>query len=240
MNMGRFALPIVACTAWFAGCGTPPPVTYQVRALEAAVQKASVALKLSEVQYQRDEQLRRDGFLSPAGLDQARTARQRDAAELEQASAQLTLAKQSIGRPAELDSARAEAGAAEAVVAQAAWKVGQRTQRAPSAALVHETCFVPGEWVPAGKPVVSLLPPANVKVRFFVPETIVGSLRLGSPVRIACDGCGRRRCCRWTTVPTRGRSSRRWRTPVTSGSSGWCARSPKPRSCWNVARCRSS
>jgi len=43
--------------------------------------------------------------------------------------------------------------------------------------------------VPAGKPVVSLLPPANIKLRFFVPETLVGSLKTGQRVTANCDGC---------------------------------------------------
>jgi HlyD family secretion protein len=43
--------------------------------------------------------------------------------------------------------------------------------------------------VPAGSPVVRLLPPANVKIRFFVPEPVVGSLRSGQKVALRCDGC---------------------------------------------------
>jgi len=47
-----------------------------------------------------------------------------------------------------------------------------------------------GEWVPAGSPVVSLLPPGNIKVRFFVPETVVGALKVGQQATLRCDGCG--------------------------------------------------
>ena len=43
--------------------------------------------------------------------------------------------------------------------------------------------------MPAGSPVVSLLPPGNVKLRFFVPETVVGKLSLGHAVEARCDGC---------------------------------------------------
>ena len=50
--------------------------------------------------------------------------------------------------------------------------------------------YVQGEWVNAGSPVVAILPPANVKVRFFVPEPQVGALRSGQRVDVACDGCG--------------------------------------------------
>ena len=49
--------------------------------------------------------------------------------------------------------------------------------------------FNRGEWVPAGAPVVTLLPPANVKVRFFVPESRLGSVKVGGRVAIACSGC---------------------------------------------------
>ena len=80
--------------------------------------------------------------------------------------------------------------AARAVVSQAQWRLGQKTQPAPRSGLVHDTFFVPGEWVPAGKPVVSLLPPENIKLRFFVPESLVGRLQLGQKVGVSCDGCG--------------------------------------------------
>jgi HlyD family secretion protein len=55
--------------------------------------------------------------------------------------------------------------------------------------LVVDTLFREGEWVPAGSPVVRMLPPANVKVRFFVPQSIVGSLKPGRAVSLRCDGC---------------------------------------------------
>lgn len=164
--------------------------TEQVRALEAAVGKAVSALEYTKVQYARNEKLLRDGFISPAGLDTWRTAMERNESDLQEARAQLAYARQSVGRPAELASARADAGAAQAVVAQAEWKLDQKSQKAPAGGFVQETFFVAGEWVPAGKPVVSLLPPENVKLRFFVPETVVGQLKMGGTVRVHCDGCG--------------------------------------------------
>jgi HlyD family secretion protein len=164
--------------------------TEQVRALEAAVTKAVSALDYSKVQFARNEKLLRDGFISPAALDTWRTAVERNEGDLQEARAQLAYARQSVGRPAELASARADAGAAQAVLAQAEWKLDQKSQKAPAGGFVQETFYVAGEWVPAGKPVVSLLPPENVKVRFFVPEAVVGNLKMGGPVRIHCDGCG--------------------------------------------------
>jgi HlyD family secretion protein len=43
--------------------------------------------------------------------------------------------------------------------------------------------------VPAGSPVASLLPPANRKLRFYVPEPLLGCLKVGQAVSVACDGC---------------------------------------------------
>jgi HlyD family secretion protein len=76
------------------------------------------------------------------------------------------------------------------VVAQSDWKLAQRAVAAPAAALVHDTYYTVGDFVPAGSPVVSLLPPANVKARFYVPETLLAKISAGLVVKLACDGCG--------------------------------------------------
>ena len=59
----------------------------------------------------------------------------------------------------------------------------------PVAGTVQQIYFRVGEMVPAGKPVVALLPPGNLKVRFFVNEAMLPKLTLGDPVNIHCDGC---------------------------------------------------
>jgi HlyD family secretion protein len=43
--------------------------------------------------------------------------------------------------------------------------------------------------VDAGAPVVSLLPPANILVRFFVPEPALPHIHAGQRVNISCDTC---------------------------------------------------
>jgi HlyD family secretion protein len=68
---------------------------------------------------------------------------------------------------------------------------------------VADTLFVKGEWVPAGAPVASLLPPENIKVRFFVPEPGLGAIRLGQAVSVTCDGCAAPIGARVTFVSTR-------------------------------------
>ena len=160
----------------------------ELDALVAEAQQAQAALKLSEAQYTRNKELFDSGFISSAGLDEAKANLARDRARAGQAQAQIRVAQQSVGRSGELAGAQAEIDAAKAVVAQADWKLAQKAQRAPQAGLVQDTFFVQGEWVPAGKPVVSLLPPANIKVRFFVPEGEFDALTAGEQVRVAITG----------------------------------------------------
>ena len=72
---------------------------------------------------------------------------------------------------------------------QAQWKLQQKQIASPRDGLVFDTLYRTGEWVPAGSPIVQLLPPENIEVRFFVPETTVGSLKLGQKISVHCDGC---------------------------------------------------
>jgi len=73
-------------------------------------------------------------------------------------------------------------------LAQANWNLAQKKQNTPQAGLVYDTLFRAGEWVAAGKPIVMLLPPPNIKVRAFVPETQVGALHVGEEARVTVDG----------------------------------------------------
>ncbi|MGH8095576.1 MAG: HlyD family secretion protein [Chthoniobacterales bacterium] len=88
----------------------------------------------------------------------------------------------------ELDNARSVRDQDRQQLAQAEWNLEQMTQSAPQAGLVYDTLYRQGEWIPAGKPIVALLPPPNIKVRAFVPETRVGSIQPGDMARVTVDG----------------------------------------------------
>ena len=85
-------------------------------------------------------------------------------------------------------AAEAEVHAREAALARADWEFAQKRQQAPKSGLVFDTLYREGEWVPAGRPVVVLLPLDNIKVRAFVSETRVGTIRPGDNVQVAVDG----------------------------------------------------
>lgn len=160
----------------------------EVAAVEAQLAQAQAALILAQEQIKRDEKLVADGFISRERLDQTRSARDRDLARVNELMAQLRVAKLGA-RSDEIRSAEADMYAARAAVAQAQWRLDQKSIKAPVSGVVQDTYYVTGEWVNPGSPVVSILPPQNLKLRFFVPEPLLGQLRLGQSVKVSCDGC---------------------------------------------------
>jgi HlyD family secretion protein len=160
----------------------------EVAAVRAQLAQGEAALKLSAAELKRTEDLVAAKFLSPAKLDEARSAHERDRSHVAELNAQLRVS-QLASRPDEIAAAQAEAKAAKEQLAQAEWRLAQKSQRAPRAALVADTMYTAGEWVQAGMPVVSLLPAENVKLKFFVPEKELGNLKLGQQVQVSCDGC---------------------------------------------------
>jgi len=88
----------------------------------------------------------------------------------------------------DLDRARSTRDQDKRRLTQTDWSFDQKKQAAPQSGLVYDTLFRQGEWIPAGKPVVVLLPPQNIKVRAFVPETRIGSIRYGDTAQVTVDG----------------------------------------------------
>jgi HlyD family secretion protein len=166
-----------------------PRRAQEIDVLRAEVKQAQVALELSEKNLAREEGLVRSGATSRSRYDDVRSAVERDRARLAESRAQLRNAQQPLGREGERKAAEGDVEAARAALAQAAWRQAQKSVAAPAAGLVHETYFVEGEWVPAGRPVASILPPGNIKVRFYVPQSVVSAIALGKEMAVRCDGC---------------------------------------------------
>jgi HlyD family secretion protein len=136
--------------------------------------QASLRQEESNLVYARTELARQDNLArynagTPAQRDLARTNAQQSAAHVAQLKAQI--------------------GQMEAGLKGAAYGLSQRQILAQTQGPVQDIYFRPGEYVPASTPVVSILPPANIYVRFFVPESQMPGVKLGQKVRIACDGC---------------------------------------------------
>jgi HlyD family secretion protein len=101
----------------------------------------------------------------------------------------VSLLKSSSGTQKAVDDAEAVIRTEMARVNAAQTRLNRRKLVSTINGSIQEIYFRPGEYVLAGRPVVSLLPPNNIKIRFFVPETLLPKISLGQPVEINCDGC---------------------------------------------------
>ena len=101
----------------------------------------------------------------------------------------LALVKASAGTQKALEDAEAALRTAEAKLSSSQTRLARRRVTSPASGAVQEVYFRPGEMVPSGRPVIALLPPENIKVRFFVPEAVLPAISLGETVGISCDGC---------------------------------------------------
>ena len=159
----------------------------EIASLEAQLKRAEASLRLSNLELERRLKLREDQVIAPEELDSARSRRDADREQVAALTADLQTARLGA-REDEIKAAEAEAQATESALARARWALAQRGQFAPTNAWVHDTLYRPGEYVAAGYPVVSLLPPSNLKVRFFVPQGQLSLFRLGTPVTVRFDG----------------------------------------------------
>jgi HlyD family secretion protein len=102
---------------------------------------------------------------------------------------QETLVKQnftSASRTDELLAAQTQAAAEVRVLRE---QLNNKATLIPDQGEVTEIYYRPGEWVPPGQPVLSLLPDDRRRIRFFAPESIVATLHSGQSITATCDGC---------------------------------------------------
>jgi HlyD family secretion protein len=162
----------------------------EIAALTAQLEQAKAGLKLAESDLSRREQLGGNDVVSKEELDHARSQKDSAAALVNQLSADLETARLG-GREDAVRAAQAAVDSQRAALAKARWAFEQKQQFAPADAQVHDTLYRSGEFVAAGNPVVVLLPPGNLKVRFFVPQEMLPQIKTGQSVSIHCDGAAK-------------------------------------------------
>ncbi len=159
----------------------------EIESIEAQLERAEAALVFSQKDFERQSSLEKTGARAAQDLDRARSTRDQDRKAVAQLKADLETAR--LGsRVDQIAAAEAAVQAQEAALAKAEWNLSQKRQNAPQAGVIFDTLYREGEWVGAGRPVVVLLPPSNVKVRAFVPETQIARIHYGDQVKIFLDG----------------------------------------------------
>jgi len=141
----------------------------QLAQARASLAQERANLQLTRAQLARQDRLAQEGVGVPAVRDQARAAYQQSQARIGQLEGQIAQM--------------------QAAISSAGYALSQRSVIAQTEGVVQDILFRQGEYVPAAAPVVALLPPENVFVRFFVPQSQLARVRLGQRVRVTCDGC---------------------------------------------------
>jgi HlyD family secretion protein len=161
----------------------------EVTQAEANLADARSTLARVRADLRRDEALLKSGYATAQIVDQRRADQRSAEAKVQIMEAAVAQARAPMGREREIEAQRAAAAAARAALDMAEWRLAQRTVAAPIGGRVADVLARPGETMAAGAPVVSILPPENIFVRFFVPESALSGLHRGDLVAFSCDGC---------------------------------------------------
>jgi HlyD family secretion protein len=162
----------------------------ELAVLDANIAAAEARARDAEAALRRVSVLAEQGYESKAGLDDAKANAQ--AAEAQARAARKQRDVGTLGaREDQIRAADAKVSQAQAGLVGAAARLFDVAPTAPSAARVEDVFFQQGEWAPANQPILSLLPDARIKVRFFVPEAGLSAYRVGRVVHFACDGCAK-------------------------------------------------
>lgn len=152
----------------------------QVAALDAVVSSISRSLA-------RAESLARSGAGPSAAVDDLQGQRERAVAERSAAEERLRTMRQGA-RPQEVSTAEAQLRAAEHALAGEEQRLSRFTARAPIDGVVLDRLAEPGDVVSAGAPVITLADTARPYVDVFVPQGVVGRVRLGAGAEVRVDG----------------------------------------------------
>ncbi|WP_035714239.1 HlyD family secretion protein [Azorhizobium doebereinerae] len=160
----------------------------EIAILQASERRATTALDLARIELERQKTLVPKGASSQANLDTAQHTYDQNQASLDEIRRQIDVGR-IASRDEDIAAADAAARSASATADAAAIRLARRTLVTPQDGQVQTLYYRVGELVPEGRPVVSVLPPGLVKVRFFVPEAQLPKVKIGQPVAVSCDGC---------------------------------------------------
>ncbi len=166
-----------------------PAKPSEIEQAEANLSDAEAARDRAQEDLRRSAQLLKSGSATQQIVDQEDATLRSAEAKVAAAKAGLATAEAPMGRPSEIEAQKSLVDALGAAQKQAQWRLDQRSVAAPEDALVADVIGFPGETLAAGAPAVSLLPPGNIFVRFFIPEPELAKIHAGDKVALSCDNC---------------------------------------------------
>ncbi|WP_431224355.1 HlyD family secretion protein [Serratia sp. L9] len=156
--------------------------------MRSQLERARSAAKLAESQLGRYQQLYASLAISAAEWEKFKQDHVQKVAQVKELTHQLA-AKELPARQAQINNQTLRAESSRFKWDKARWDLQQSLIVAPQDGRVYDVIYRPGERPLAGKPIISLLPPGNIKIRFFVAQKNLGALHIGQTIKASCDGC---------------------------------------------------
>jgi len=166
-----------------------PAKPTEIEQAEANLRDAEAARDRAQEDLRRNAALLKSGSATRQIVDQEEADLRSSEAKVAAAKAALATAKAPMGRLAEIEAQASMVDSLRAALKHAEWRLAQRSVASPVSGIVADVIARPGETLAAGAPVVSLLPPQNIFVRFFIPETQLIRVHVGDGVKFECDNC---------------------------------------------------
>lgn len=151
------------------------------------LQAKSEAVK-SKIQLDKDKTLFLKNIISNIQFENSKAVAAKDQARIYEVESQLQVSS----LPARQEQVLAQEENVKSVEAnynQILFRINQKKPKVTNTSQVIETLFREGEWVLANEPVVKLLPPENVKIKFFIPQEKLPKITIDKKIRVTCDGC---------------------------------------------------
>lgn len=140
----------------------PEPETSQLTQAQQQLKQAIASFNLADVTLQRDIKLFAAQSIDKQTLDNAKSNYLQTAHRIQELNAFISAAQ---------------------------WRLSQKRVYSQEPALVFDTYYRVGEFVPEQRPVLALLPPQNILLIFYAPELLRSKLRIGEKISFTCDGC---------------------------------------------------
>jgi HlyD family secretion protein len=164
-------------------------------ATRAQQAEAAATLEQARLDYERAQNLFKQGIVSAQQNDQARTTYKAAQAHGESLNKQIDVQKAAVElarsteeqiaiREAELRAGRHQVAAAGAQKKAAEVRLGYTEIRSPIDGLVSLRAALQGEVVNPSQPIVTLYDPDNLWIRTDVEETYIDSIRLGEQITV--------------------------------------------------------
>lgn len=169
--------------------------------LKSQLSQALANADYAQVQLKRNTLLYASNAVSKEQLDNSTTLAKSTSARVNELKNALQVAKLSK-RVDQIQAQKAHIKELKALIKQAQWKLNEKALKSRTDALVFDTLYREGEWVPAGGIVVRLLPPQNIKVRFFVPQEVAEQLNINQKATITARADGKKLSAHITYIST--------------------------------------